>query len=89
MLVDSVNFIFNTCDMKIYIYIYILSIAERSSKVTAVASCQIHFKYILKFQSKSFENSSAHCLNANRESSGDSRSVTNYLLVFYKWSISS
>ena len=76
MFVDSVDFIVNTCDMKKKS----LSTTERSSKVTPVVNLilsklwslpQIVSRIVLYTD-----------LNTYRESSGDSRFVTNFVLVF-------
>ena len=80
MFVDSVDFIDNTCDMKKKS----LSTAERSSKVTPVVNfIPSKFWSLPQRVSRIVLHTD---LNAYRESSGDSRFVTNFLLVFFKWS---
>ena len=80
MFVDSVDFIVNTCDMKKKS----LSTTERSSKVTPVVNfIPSKFWSLPQRVSRIVLHTD---LNAYRESSGDSRFVTNFLLVFFKWS---
>ena len=81
MFVDSFNFKVSTCDMENYVS---LSTSERSSKVTPVVSFILSkFWSLPRIVSKLVLHTG---LNAYRESSGDSPFVTNFLLVFYKWS---
>ena len=80
MFVDSVDFIVNTWDMKKKS----LSTTERSSKVTPVANfIPSKFWSLPQRVSKIVLHTD---LNAYRERSDDSRFVTNFLLVFFKWS---
>ena len=82
MFVDSVDFKLTTCDMKKRKKS--LSAAERSSKVTPVVNfIPSKFWSLPQRVSKIVLHTG---LNAYRESSGDSRFVTNFILAFFKWS---
>ena len=73
MFFDSVDFIVNTCDIKKKS----LSTAERSSKVTPVVNFTP--SRFLSFPQRVPKIVLHTGLNAYRESSGDSRIVTNFL----------
>ena len=80
--VDSVNFIVHICDMKIkQIYHYLL--LKNSLVISVVNLVPSKFKSLLQEALKVVLHSG---LNVYSESTGDSRSVTNSLLLCYKWS---